>query len=110
VINDVFKMCGAENVFDDLDVAAATVDLESVLERDPLAIVSGRNDEVQRPGGHWKEFEHLRAVRCDHLLDVDPAVLVRPTPRLLDGAAMLCEWLDERVRRAEDPACRSGRD
>lgn len=110
VINDVFALCGAENVFDDLDVAAATVDLESVLERDPVAIVSGRSDEAERPGAHWEEFEHLRAVRCDHVLDVDPAVLVRPTPRLLDGAAMLCEWLDERVRRAEDPACRSGRD
>ena len=110
VINDVFALCGAENVFDDLDVAAATVDLESVLERDPLAIISGRTDKAGRPGVHWKEFEHLRAVRCDHLLDVDPAMLVRPTPRLLDGATMLCQWLDERVRRAEDPACRSGRD
>ncbi|MGK7294618.1 MAG: helical backbone metal receptor [Candidatus Wenzhouxiangella sp. M2_3B_020] len=109
VINDVFALCGAENVFDDLEVAAATVDLESVLERDPLAIIAGRADETERPGAHWEEFEHLRAVRCDHLLDVDPAVLVRPTPRLLDGAAMLCEWLDERVRQAEDPACRSGR-
>ena len=110
VINDVFTLCGAENAFADLDVAAATVDLESVLERDPLAIVAGRTDGNERPGAHWNRFEHLRAVRCGHLLEVDPALLVRPTPRLLDGAAMLCEWLDEKIRRAEDPACRSGRD
>ncbi len=109
VINDVFALCGARNVFGGLDTAAAAVDLEAVLEADPVAIVAGREDEADAVA-HWHDHGFLRAVRCNNLLAVDPALLVRPTPRLLDGAHMLCEWLDERVRRAADPACRIDRD
>jgi iron complex transport system substrate-binding protein len=109
VINDVFALCGARNVFGDLDTAAAAVDLEAVLEADPVAIVAGRDGEADALA-HWHDHGFLRAVRCNNLLAVDPALLVRPTPRLLDGARMLCEWLDEGVRRAEDPACRIDRD
>jgi iron complex transport system substrate-binding protein len=111
VINEVFALCGARNVFADLDAAAAGIDLESVLERDPLVILAGRS-----PAGddsavdHWRDHEFLRAVRCNHLLEVDPALLVRPTTRLLDGAEQLCRWLDDRISRAEDPACRIARD
>jgi iron complex transport system substrate-binding protein len=110
VINDVFALCGARNAFDDLAAAAAGVDVEAVLERDPLAIVASRAAPGEPAAtAHWRDYEFLRAVRCDHLLEVDPALLVRPTTRLLDGAERLCRWLEERIRRAEDPACRTGR-
>ncbi|GAB4170851.1 MAG: cobalamin-binding protein [Wenzhouxiangellaceae bacterium] len=106
VINDVFRLCGASNVFADLDTEAAAVGLESVLERKPLVLI------LSEPGmeGFWTPQTTLRAVRCGHLMQVDPAVLVRPTPRLLEGARALCTWLDHHVRQAEDPACRSGGD
>lgn len=110
VINEVFALCEARNVFADLDAAAAGVDLEAVFERDPLAIIAGRPDTGDDVVAHWREYGFLRAVRCDHLVAVDPALLVRPTPRLLDGAERLCGWLSEQVRQAEDPACRSDRD
>jgi iron complex transport system substrate-binding protein len=109
VINEVFALCEARNVFADLDAAAAGVDPEAVLERDPLAIIAGRSGGDD-PVAHWREYGFLRAVRCGHLMSVDPALLVRPTPRLLDGAERLCGWLSKQVRQAEDPACRSDRD
>lgn len=110
VINDVFALCGAQNIFSGLASAAASVDFEAVLAREPLAMIAGGNDDGGDPFSRWHQFPHLDAVSCGHMLEVDPALLVRPTPRLLDGARRLCEWLDTRVRQAEDRACRSVHD
>jgi len=105
VINEVFGLCGAGNVFGRMETEAASIDLEAVLARDPLAIVAS-DDGSGDPVAHWQAYAGLRAVACDNLLRVDPALLVRPTPRLLDGAAKLCAWLEKEVRSTEDPACR----
>lgn len=110
VINDVFALCGARNIFEGLDAAAAAVDLEAVLARDPTAIIGSEDSGSPSLQDAWREHGSLRAVRCDHVLEVDPDLLVRPTTRLLDGAASLCAWLDEQVRGAEDPDCRFGVD
>jgi len=116
VINEVFGLCGAGNVFGQMDTEAANVDLEAVLARDPMAIVAGNSGDNGNgngngdPAAHWQAYPDLRAIACDNVLRVDPALLVRPTPRVLDGAKMLCRWLDREVRPAEDPACRTDRD
>jgi len=104
VINEVFALCGAVNAFGELDTEAASLDLEAVLARDPDAIVIG-GDENAETGSHWGSYPNLRAVACDNILYVDPALLVRPTPRVLDGARRLCAWLDEEIGNAENPAC-----
>lgn len=106
VINEVFALCGAVNAFGELDTEAASIDLEAVLARDPMAIVIGGDGNAES-GSHWASFPNLRAVACDNILHVDPALLVRPTPRVLDGARKLCAWLDGKVARAEDPECRN---
>ena len=124
VINEVFGLCGARNLFGDLDTEAASVDLEAVLARDPPAMVIGKNDgnngrknddeNGDENGGNgqeglttrWQIHPDLRAVACDNIMYVDPALLVRPTPRVLDGAERLCAWLEREVRSTENPACR----
>jgi len=106
VINDVFELCGAVNVFADLDAPAAAVALEAVLKRDPAVLIVAEDANEVR----WPRGSDMRALRCGHVLRVDPALLVRPTPRLLDGAHRLCRWLDRRVRQAGDRACRIDRD
>lgn len=125
VINEVLGLCGGTNIFAGLGTEAASVDLEAVLARDPLAIVMGRDESEgshenrrgedagkSNPGAgtRWQAYPGLRAVACDNILKVEPALLVRPTPRVLDGARKLCTWLDEEVRRVESPACRIDRD
>ena len=109
VINEVFGLCGAGNLFGQMKTEAASVDLEAVLARNPLAIVAsddGRGDPV----AHWQNYPDLPAVACNNLLRVDPALLVRPTPRVLDGARKLCQWLEAEVRPVEGRACRTGHD
>lgn len=108
VINEVLALCDSVNVFADLDTEAASVDLEAVLARDPRAILIG-GDGATEADTLWASYQDLHAVACDNILHVDPALLVRPTRRVLDGARKLCTWLDEEVREAADPACRAGR-
>lgn len=104
VINEVFELCGARNVFADMDIEAAVVEHESVLAANPLAIVAGHSGEGD-PLEWWRQRHgNMRAVACGNLLEVEPELLVRPTPRILDGARRLCDWLAG-LRRAEDPAC-----
>jgi len=115
VINELLSLCGARNVFADLHSAAASVDLEALLARDPLVLLAGVSedfDEVERdveeniPGDWPSRLPELRAVRCGHLRAVDPDLLVRPGPRLLDGAEALCGWMDAWVRQAAEESCR----
>lgn len=104
VINEVFELCDAQNLFAGLDVEAAVIDIESVLQADPFAMIAGHESDRGQPLSHWHQYEQLQAVRCERMLTVEPELLVRPTPRILDGAAELCGWLDE-IRQAPDPAC-----
>ncbi|PKL96110.1 MAG: cobalamin-binding protein [Gammaproteobacteria bacterium HGW-Gammaproteobacteria-8] len=106
VINEVLGLCGAVNVFGDIDAAALTIDFEAALAQAPLAIVAGSPDADPTSLAAWRSHGSTPASRCDHLLAVDPELLVRPTPRIVEGAERLCAWLDETVRRDPRPECR----
>jgi len=97
-IGEVLSLCGARNVFDDLDSAASSVDFEAVLGRAPLVILAGSQPGEPDPLAAWRTFEALPAVACDNLHRVDPDLLVRPTPRILEGTAKLCDWMARQAR------------
>jgi iron complex transport system substrate-binding protein len=99
VITDVIRGCGGRNVFAGLGPIAPRVGVESVLERQPTAIVASGMD-ASRPEwlDMWREWPELRAVARDWLFHVPPDLIQRHTPRILDGMERLCEQLD-RVRR-----------
>jgi len=95
VITRVLSLCRGENVFSDLGQLAAVVDLEAVVARDPEAILA--SDGADLAG--WDRWPELAAVRRGNLFTVDGDLIARPSPRLLDGAAQVCERLDAaRVR------------
>ncbi len=86
VINEVLALCGLENLFSDLDIEAAVVDLEAVLARQPdWIIVSEESGNPTRPSP-WQ----ARGFPAQRLLKLDPSVLIRPTPRIIEGVDMLC--------------------
>lgn len=108
VFNEVLALCGARNVFDGLDVEAAAVGIEAVVDASPDVILVGADRRPADAAAAWAARTEIPAVRCGRVLEVDADSLVRPTTRLLDGASALCERLD-RLRQAEDPACGIGR-
>lgn len=95
-ISDALDLCGARNVFDDVDALAPTVSREAVLGRAP-GLIAGASDvpDLRRA---WQAFAHLPAVKQDAFVRVDADRLHRLTPRVVDGVADLCEAVAPYVR------------
>ena len=99
IISDVIRLCGGRNIFGTLSALTPTVSLENVLAADPEAIIaSGSLYNDARLVEAWKRFPQLRAVKKHHLFQVNPDLIQRPTPRILQGANVICEQL-EAVRK-----------
>lgn len=100
-VSDAIRLCGGRNVFAARPTLASTVSLEAVLAADPDVIVSvGAGEEGKAWLDSWRRWPHLRAVRKASLYHIRPDLLLRPTSRILQGAAELCRDLAE-ARRAD---------
>ena len=96
LISAVMALCGGRNVFADLAMLAPTVTEEAVLAAAPEVIVaSGTADARPAWLDAWRRWRSLPAVARDNLYFIPPEQLQRNTPRVLDGAAQLCEQLEQ---------------
>jgi len=93
IVSDALRLCGGANIFDKLPVTAPTVSVEAVLQENPEAIFATAEKNY---GGvsMWKPYGTLTAVRNDNLFTIDGNLLNRAGPRMIDGAAQLCEKLE----------------
>lgn len=97
LISQVLALCGGDNVFADVATLAPRINLESVLVRNPDAIVAGGMGSAHPEWlDYWHRYPSLRALQGG-LLVVDPDLIQRPTARVLTGARDLCSQL-KRVR------------
>ena len=74
---------------------------EALLAARPQVVIlsSGLGTEGEQAARWRSSASALPAVRTGSLYAIDPGLLQRPGPRLLDAAQMLCEKLDL-VRKA----------
>ncbi|MDO3384566.1 cobalamin-binding protein [Gilvimarinus sp. SDUM040013] len=95
LVSDVIRLCGGRNVFADAVSIAPKINIESVLARDPQAIVaSGMGEDRPDWLDEWLNYPSLQAVKNKHLFFVPPDIIQRHTLRILDGAELMCEHLD----------------
>lgn len=92
MVSSVIRLCGGENVFGQLPQLAPTVSTEAVLTANPEVIFAA--DGGNAPDTGWRRFPKLAAVAGDNLFTLTPDWMSRPGPRILDGAAELCQKLD----------------
>jgi len=93
IITDALHLCGGENIFAKLPVTAPVVSVEAVLQENPEAIFA--TAEKNYGGvGMWKGYSTLAAVRNNNLFTIDGNLLNRAGPRMIAGAAQLCEKLE----------------
>lgn len=100
-IHQVIDLCRGDNLFAALPRQIPRISIESVLQRNPEAIVAGGMGEENTDWlDDWRHWPDLKAVQRDNLFFVAPSLIQRPTPRLLQGARDLCAHLDTaRARR-----------
>lgn len=94
LVSDVLRLCGAENIFTDVKPLVPRVGVESVLAADPEVIIVGQYTDVEAAFNLWQQWPRLQAVSKNHLYKVDPYLLHRHTPRIIQGAEQLCEAID----------------
>lgn len=103
IISDVIRLCGGKNIFDDAIPLAPKISLEMVIRRNPEVILaSGMGEARPKWLDDWRSFTSIRAVKNGQLYFIPPDLLQRHTPRILNGAEMMCRYLDQ-VRRLRKP-------
>ena len=91
-INDLLHEAGAGNVFADIPLETPRVSVESVVRADPrFVIVPLENRDLASRKKFWRRW--LPDVR---VIGIDPDLLHRPGPRLIDGLEILQEKLNLR--------------
>lgn len=102
IMSDVIRLCGGENIFANLSIPAPVVTTEAVLLENPEVMMTG-DRQAEKSGGLeiWKQYKNILAVKNDNMFSVDADLVNRAGPRLIEGAAMVCEKLElARSRRS----------
>jgi len=89
IISDALQVCGAQNIYADLQLAAPQVSIESVLARNPDVILLGS----ERLAPMWQAWPVLRAVQRQQVLAVPDHGLERPSLQMFAALELLCEHL-----------------
>lgn len=95
IISATIETCGGINIYSDAFAVAPIINIESVIERNPQAIIASGMSEA-RPEwlDDWKQWPSLKAVQNDNLFFVHPDHIQRHTLRLLKGVEAVCQHLD----------------
>ncbi|MCB4360158.1 cobalamin-binding protein [Quatrionicoccus australiensis] len=102
IITDAIRLCGGDNVFGQMTKMAPTVSVEAVLEADPEAIIATGMGDARPEWLHdWDKWTRMTAVKRNNLFHINPDIMQRHTPRILEGAEKLCAHLD--VARSHRP-------
>lgn len=94
-ISQAMAVCGANNVYADLPKLTGEVSLESVFERNPQLILLGGQQHFQQDWlQFWQQYPSLQAVKNQQIYLLNNNLYQRPTARLINALAPLCEKVD----------------
>jgi iron complex transport system substrate-binding protein len=93
LITSVISACGGKNIFGDLSALAPTVDPEAVIARHPDVIVTepSQSEEVEKT---WLNRAQGDSRWHARVTGIDPDLLIRGGPRIVEGTRALCAALD----------------
>lgn len=95
LIDDIIRLCGGDNIFQNLSVLAPTVSVEAVLKENPSAIIaSGMAEERPEWLDLWRRWRQLKAVKMDALFVIHPDLIQRHSLRIIQGAEQMCLHLE----------------
>ena len=92
LIGRAIEICGAENIFSDVEFFVPMVSYESVVERNPdFLVVSSPYPEYKSVWNErWENLGWSGRVRT-----IDASLITRPSLRMLEGIKVLCETIGQ---------------
>ena len=92
LIGQAIEVCGAENIFSDVEFLVPMVSYESVVERNPDVLVVSSPYPGYKSAWYdrWNDLGWGGRVRT-----IDASLITRPSLRMLEGIKMLCETLGQ---------------
>jgi iron complex transport system substrate-binding protein len=95
-MNEGLEICRGENVFQDLEGVSPKVDWEDIFAKEPYAIVgAGSAASLDEFRGNWTIRTGLQAVKENRLIYLEGDAFLRPSLRIVEGIAQLCDALDK---------------
>lgn len=93
-LSDALRTCGARNALADYPLLAGPVPIENVLaaDADVILSVTGMPDAETR--ARWRRLLSIPGRKPMKLISMNPDLLTRSGPRILEGVASLCARLD----------------
>ncbi len=102
MVSDVIELCGGVNVFADAAPLVPYVNIESIVAADPQVIIAGGSQDEQSSWfSSWQKWDGISAVQHKQIYLIPADLMQRHSVRILDGAQMMCDYLDN-VRIAID--------
>ncbi len=89
LITQAMKVCGLDNLFADQHVESLAIDPESLIARQPRVILVPARTGAAASATPW-DREHWPAGAAPAVIQVDPDLIERPGPRMLDAIEQLC--------------------
>jgi len=101
LISEVLQVCGGKNVYAKAAALTPAVSPETLLVLRPEVVImsSGAGTGAEQ-AGRWRRLALLPAVQQGALYELDPNLLHRQGPRLIEAARTMCGQL-ERARAAQ---------
>lgn len=95
-INELISLAGGKNIYAQESRRYPRCSLESILSQNPDIIIistAGRREEYEEAKRYWRQWPTLTAVKKNHIFWIDPDLINRPSPRVLDALETLANLL-----------------
>lgn len=94
-IHQALSIAGGENIADSAAAAYPIISREELLRKNPEVIILPATSQADAESliELYPEWRTLRAVRNEHLFIIEPDLLLRPGPRLVEGIVKLYQLL-----------------
>ena len=102
LVSRIIELCGGHNLFADLPTLAPHIGIEAVLAAKPEVIIASTGSDESSEGLEiWRRWIELPAIAHGNLFTIQSDLIHRPGPRVVQGAAKICEILEIARERLE---------
>lgn len=87
-VHDIIEIAGGENIAGNLQQEWAPYSVEDVIDNDPEVIIVPWQDDRVYERAEWSD---ISAVKNERVYFIDPDLMVRPGPRIIQGLELVLE-------------------